>query len=137
MPSSKPLKKDDPLEGYRGRPSQDAYSELESEVNAFRSLANNDINLLLVQQVMKSDKLLADLNNESSTLKRLVTYVVGRIDESFKIWQLESDPTSDKALTAHRDVVAARLLIDWIGGEIDVGRQAEELLEGEADEQET
>lgn len=132
-------KKSDPLEGFRGR-KKDSYEALEDEVRAFRSLADNDIDLDLLQQVMRSDNILAELNNESSTLKRLVTFILNVIDESFKTWQLENDPKSDAAVAAHRDVAAARLVIDWIDEHIRAGGQAEQILNememGAADEQE-
>ena len=130
-------KKPDPLEGYRGR-RQEAYEAMEDEVRAFRSLADSDINLDLLQQIMRSDNILAELNNESSTLKRLVTFLLKVIDVSFKTWQLESDPTSDTAIAAHRNVAAARLVIDWIDVHMRAGDQAEQILNemeiGEADE---
>ena len=129
-------KKDDPLEGYRGRPSQEAYEQLEDEIRSWRAIADDDINLSLLTQMHRMDGVIAELNNESSTLKRLVTHVLAIIDGAFTTWQLATDPTGPEAVAAHRDVVAARIVLDWIKAHMDAGAEAEALLEGEADDQE-
>lgn len=120
-------KKNDPLEGYRGR-TKDSYEELEDEVRAFRSLADNDIDLDLMQQVMRGDNILAELNDASSNFKRLVTFILKVIDISFKVWQRENDPKSDACVVAHRNVAAARLMLDWIDAHLRAGDQAEQIL---------
>jgi hypothetical protein len=108
---------------------------MEDELNSWRSLADNDINLRLLQQIMRSDNILAELNDESSTLKRLVTHVLQIMDGAFTKWQLANDPTSPEVVAAHRDVAAARIVLDWIDAHMKAGAQAEQLLEGEANEQ--
>ena len=129
---------DDPLDGFRGRPQQEAYEAMEDELNSYRALADNDINTQLLQQIMRSDNIAAELNNESSTLKRLVTHVLAIIDGGFATWQSANNPTSTEVIAAHRDVVAARIVLDWIQVHMEAGAEAEALLEGEAnDEQET
>jgi hypothetical protein len=131
MPQEK--KETDSLEGYRGR---DQYDAMEDEVRSFRALADSNVNVELLQQVLVSDNLVAELKNESSTLKRLVNHVLTLVDDAFKTWQLASDPTDAAAVGAHRDAAAARLLLDWIALEVHKGQEAQELLEEEYDERE-
>lgn len=123
--------KDDPLDGYRGRPSLEDYDKLEEEVRAFRELGETDIDLSLLGQVLKKDNLLKELNNESSVLKRLATHAYKVLDSASDRWVLESDANSVEAISAHGDARAARLVIDWIAEQIEIGNQAERQLEVE------
>lgn len=105
---------------------------MEQEVNAFRSLANTDLNVELLREVLRSDQLVKDLSNESSTIKHLVNHVTEALDAAHGAWSQNPDPTSTEALNAHRDARAARLLIDWIQTTIHAGAMAEETLSEEA-----
>lgn len=125
----------DPLDGFRGRPERDAYEALEGEVNAFRSLANNDINMQLVSEVLRADQLIVDLKNESGSMKRLVTFVAAKLDQSCKEWQEEQNPKSERAINAHTEARAARILFNWIQDTIQTGQHAEALIQNEAEEE--
>ena len=118
----------DPLKGFRGRPSADEYTRMEEELRSYRSLANDDIDITLLRDVIKADNLIADLKNESSTLQRLCTHAAMRIGEACKAWVESGDPTHPQVATLHRDARAARLLLDWVDDQIKLGQQAERQL---------
>jgi hypothetical protein len=117
----------DPLDGYRGR-TEDAYELMEDEVRALHSLASSDVDLGLLQDVLKMDDLVGDLKNESSTLKRLCTFASVQIGEACAAWVQSSDPTSASIIALHRNARAARLLLDWVSEQMDVGAAAEEQI---------
>jgi len=123
----------DPLAGFRGRPERDAYEAQEEEINAYRALASNDVNLPLLQDILRMDNLLEEMNRESSTLQRLVTHATERIGEACAFWVSNSDPASDDALKHHRNARAARLVLDWVDEQIRNGNAAEQqmMMEGE------
>lgn len=129
-------KENDPLEGYRGRPERDSQEALEEEVRAFRSLASSDVNLGLLEDILKLDNILGDLNDETTTLKRLVTYASAVLGQSCVDWFTNDDPTSVKALVAHRNARTARLLMDWIDEQMRQGQQSEEIMMTEGTEDE-
>ena len=133
MPQSERPKNEasDPLDGYRGRPTLGEYEALEEEVRAFREFADSDIDIECLADVLKKDNLLKELKDESSTLKRLVTHAYKVMDNATKRWQFEGDPKSVAAVNAHGDARAARLVIDWIETQIEIGNQSERQLEAE------
>lgn len=129
-PSPKPAA--DPLAGYRGRvdsPSDDEF--VEQEIRSIHEWAEHDVDVEAMRDVIRMDDLIAQLKDESSTMRRLVEYVTKRLDECSAVWQLATDPAGVDALDAHRSARAARLVLDWIQMTIEQGRQAERQLEVE------
>lgn len=122
---------DDPLDGYRGRPEFDSEEQLESEIRSIHEGMDNEVDLAAMREVIRMDDLIRELNNESSTMRRLVDYVTKKMDDCSQAWQCESDPTSSAALNAHRDIRAARLVLDWVQMTVEHGTQAERQLEVE------
>jgi hypothetical protein len=140
--SERPTEKDDassspphdPLKGYRSKHSDHEYSELEKEVQDFRTLADTELNTELLRDVLRSDELLAELKDSTSTIKRLANHVTQVLDESCRIWYTESDPQSDTARDAHGNARAARLLLDWLYLTHSNGEEALDLLQQEEGE---
>ena len=124
----------DPLDGYRANLDMDAIRALEDEVMAYRGLAEDDIDTAALQAVMKKNALMNDLTGESTPLKRLVTHCYMVMEDATNRWVEVSDPKSESAVNAHHDARAARLVLDWVGDQITVGKQAEVQLEAESNE---
>lgn len=125
-----PKSVDDNLDGYRGR-NTSADELIENEVRAIHEWMDNDIDVEAMRDIIRMDDLIAELKDESSTIRRLVDYVTQRLDECCLEWQLASDPTGVDAVDAHRSARAARLVLNWIQMMIEQGRQAERQLEVE------
>jgi predicted DsbA family dithiol-disulfide isomerase len=121
---------DDTLDGYRGR-TQSADELIENEVRAIHEWMDNDVDVEAMRDIIRMDDLIAELNDESSTIRRLADYVTQRLDECSAVWQLAADPAGVDALDAHRAARAARLVLDWIQMTIEQGKQAERQLEVE------
>ena len=130
MPPSRKLE-DDPLDGFRGSGLSDRYQQLEEELLAFRSLAVDDENVELLRDILKKDQIIAELKNESGPFRRLATHAYNVLDHARSRWIEMEDPTSVEAINAHRDARAARLVIDWIGHQIEIGKAAEEQVSNE------
>jgi hypothetical protein len=125
---------DDPLAGYRRTP--DEYEELEQELSAFRSIAANEVNVTLLRSVILKDELQQELKDASSPLCHLVTHAVSVYEAAQQDWVAEDRTDTDKAVAAHANARAARLVIDWVTEQIEIGKQAQQELEVEAtDEQ--
>lgn len=125
-----PKSADDNLDGYRGR-TQSADELIENEVRAIHEWMDNDVDVEAMRDIIRMDDLIAELNDESSTIRRLADYVTKKLDECSAVWQLASDPTGVDAVDAHRSARAARLVLDWIQMTIEQGKQAERQLEVE------
>lgn len=121
----------DPLQGYRGAPTRDAYDELEREVQAYRALAEDDVDIENLSHVLKKDALVQELANESSALRRLVSHAQQVLEYATRRWVEQANPQHEQAINAHRDARAARLVIDWVDEQISVGKQAERQLEND------
>lgn len=119
----------DPLDGYRGRPEHSIEEQFESEIRTIHEGMDDEVDLAAMREIIRMDELIAELNNDSSTMRRLVAHVTQKLDECSQAWQLEPDPTCDKAVNAHRDARAARLVLDWIQMIYERGKQAERQLE--------
>jgi len=117
----------DPLDGFRSR-TRDAYESLEEEVRSWRALAADDVDLRNLQDIIKMDNLLKELEGGSTTIKRLVTYASQRIGEACALWVQSGDPTALPVIAAHRNARAARLLLDWIDDHIRAGKAAESQI---------
>jgi len=128
-PSRKPVD-DDPLDGYRGRMLSE-YESVENEVRQFHSMMASDVDLSAMRDVIRADDLIRELNNESSTFKRLVAAATAKLDEACLRWQSEPDPHSVAAVNAHGDARAARLLLNWVQQTIEIGAQSEKQLQSE------
>lgn len=120
----------DSLEGFR-RERRDGYDELEDELRAFRSLAVDDEDMGLLQEVLKKNAVVAALRQQDAPFRRLATHAAQVLDHAQKRWVENPDPRSDKAINAHHDARAARLVLDWIADQIEVGEEAERRLEVE------
>ena len=120
----------DSLADYRGRPQNDE-STIEAEMRGLQSLNDSGIDAQLVREVLNSDQLIKAMS-EDSTIARLITHATKRLDDCCKIWQQETNPSSDVGLNAHREARAARVLINWIDEVLATGGVAEKLME-EAD----
>jgi hypothetical protein len=106
----------------------DESEDVEAEVRALHGLDDEGVDLALIREVLKSDQLSRALAGDT-VLSRLVTQVTDRLDEASKIWQTEANPSSARALKAHSDARACRILIDWIEYELNMGQTAEKILE--------
>lgn len=122
----------DPLEGYRRTP--DEYEELESELQAFRTIAANEVNLDALRSVIFKDSLRSELRDESTALHALVAHAISVYEVAQQEWVGEDTTNSDKAVAAHANARAARLVMDWVADQIEIGRQAQRELEVEANE---
>lgn len=120
-------KEADPLDGFRGR-QEDAYEKMEEEVRAWRSVANNDIDLELLQDVVRCDNLIEELKDESSTLQRLCTHAAVEIGEACKAWVEADDPAKPAVVALHRNARAARLLLNWVEQQIRIGKESEHQM---------
>jgi hypothetical protein len=123
-----PKSADDSLDGYRGR-TQSADELIENEVRAIHEWMDNDVDVEAMRDIIRMDDLVNELNDETSTIRRLADHVTQRLDECSAIWQLAADPTGVDAINAHRTARAARLVLDWIQNIIEQGKQAERQLE--------
>lgn len=121
----------DPLEGYRGSPQRSADTELEDSQAFVDSLRNSELNTELLRAVVVGDDLERELLEDSSSMRRLVNMLVQKIDDATKVWQSEGDPASVRALNAHRDARAARLVITWIEEIMKTAEMSEKQLEQE------
>lgn len=117
----------DPLDGFRGREGGD-YEVLEDELRAWRSLAEEPLNVELVKLVQQKDRLEHALKDQSGPMVQLVNHVLAKLDEATKCWWGTDNPDSVPARGAHIRARACRLLIDWIEETIEVGKQAERHL---------
>jgi hypothetical protein len=122
------LQVDDPLDGFRSSGS-DRYAQLEEELLAFRSLAVDDENVELLRDILKKDEIMAALKETGGPFRRIATHAYNVFDQAKTRWVECDDPTSVEALNAHRDARAARLVIDWIAHQIEIGQQAQEQVE--------
>ena len=123
----------DALDGFRGRAALSDDELMEDEIRAFQELRHGGVDMELVGDVLRADELVKALNGDRP-LARLVTYATQRLDECSKVWQASADPASVTCLNAHREARAARILIDWIENEINVGRNAERVLMSQQEE---
>lgn len=123
----------DPLDGYRRTPSE--YNEMEDELRAFQAVATDPINVSLLRDVLIKDELKEELTNESSSLKRLATYVCDVYEAAQQDWVGEDTPDTEKAIAAHSRARAARMVMDWIAVQIETGEQAQRELEVEANDE--
>ena len=120
----------DPLAGYRRTPEE--YDELEQELHAFRKIATTEVNVSLVRSVMYKDELKRELLNASSPLRRLADHACAVYEMAQQDWVGEDTPDTEKAVAAHANARAARLVTDWISEQIEIGKQAQHELEVEA-----
>ena len=123
---------DDTLDGFRGSPNRGADVEIEDELRWVNSLRESELNTELLRAIVVSDDLERELNNDSSTMRRLVNRVIQELDEATKAWQSQADPMSAVAILAHRKARAARVVIDWIQEVMDEATAAEKMLEEES-----
>jgi uncharacterized protein (DUF2336 family) len=97
----------------------------------FHALAEDDVDVANLQLVLKKNKLVEELAQQSSPLRRLVSHAQRVLDDAARRWVEQGDPRHEQAVLAHRDARAARLVIDWVAEQIDIGKQAEMQLENE------
>lgn len=129
QPSENPAPDNDPLDGFRGSGSSDRYAQMEEELLAFRSLAVDDENVELLRDILKKDEIMAELRNQSGPFRRLATHAYSVLDSAQKQWIETDDPRSDAAIVAHGNARSARLVIDWIAHQIEIGKSAETQVE--------
>jgi hypothetical protein len=128
--------KHDPLDGYRGRQPLTDDEMANDEMLAFQQVREKGVETDLIADVLKADELVMALKSDT-VMARVATHAAKRIDTCQQQWTACADPTCERCLNAHREARAARIIIDWIQSEINVGRNAErvvnqKLMEAEA-----
>lgn len=105
---------------------------MEEELRAFRHIAASPVNVENLRSVILKDEIKSELRDGSTPLSRLVAHAVAVYEVAQSEWVGEDKTDTDKARAAHANARAARLVMDWIAQQIEIGEQAQQELEVEA-----
>ncbi len=119
----KATKKFDALEGFRARTDEDEQNE--ELIRSIRGLSSAGINVSDIALVIDRDEILKAIN-EDGILKQLVHKCSEILRINAYEWSMADNPEMTKDL--HLESRAARIVIDWIEGVIQMGNVAEQLI---------
>jgi len=121
-----PVKKEDPLEGFRARTDEDDLNE--QVVRGIRGLSEAGIDYQAISDVIQSDDLVAALNDDKP-LAKLVDHAAKIIKENSWEWSMANNHDDVKDL--HTETRAARIVISWIESIVQTGEVAKQLISEE------